>query len=74
MAYSRFIGYIIGVAILAVVAAWSVNYIVDPFGFFGTRFFPLYGLDPHDRYLKIEYLKNHKNYNTFLLAPQEPRL
>jgi hypothetical protein len=67
MSSSRFIGYIVGFAMLVVLAAWSVNYIVDPTSVFGTRFFPEYGY-PQERYLKIEYLKKHKNYNTFLLG------
>lgn len=71
MSSSRFISCIIGTAMLGVVAAWSVNYIVDPFGVFGTRFFPEYGY-PQERYMKIEYLKNHPDYNTFLIGGSRP--
>ncbi|MGR8999547.1 MAG: hypothetical protein ACU88J_10940, partial [Gammaproteobacteria bacterium] len=71
MSSSRFISCIIGTAMLGVVAAWSVNYIVDPFGVFGTRFFPEYGF-PQERYMKIEYLKNHPDYNTFLIGGSRP--
>ncbi len=71
MSSSRFIRYIIGAALLGVVAAWSVNYIIDPFGVFGTRFFPEYGF-PQERYMKIEYLKKHPDYNTFLIGGSRP--
>ncbi|MFZ2172225.1 MAG: hypothetical protein WAW61_21620 [Methylococcaceae bacterium] len=67
MSYSRFIGYIIGLALLATALTWSVNYVVDPYSLFGTKFFSEFGF-PQDRYMKIEYLKNHKNYNTFLIG------
>jgi hypothetical protein len=69
--YSRFIRCIIGAAMLGVIVAWSVNYIIDPFGIFDTKFLPEYGF-PQDRYKKIEYLKKHPDYNTFLIGGSRP--
>ncbi|NOS88722.1 MAG: hypothetical protein HOP34_09335 [Methylococcaceae bacterium] len=56
-----------GVAFLVVLAGFSVNYGVDPYSVFGSKLFPEYG-QPQERYLKIEWLKKHPDYNTILLG------
>lgn len=63
----RFINYPLGFALVTVIAGFSVNYIIDPYSVFGTKFFPEYG-EPEERYLKVEYLKSHPDFNTFLLG------
>jgi hypothetical protein len=63
----RFVNYIFGFTLLVVVTGFSINYIVDPYSVFGSRFFPEYG-QLQERYLKIEYLKKNSNFNTFLIG------
>lgn len=67
MAPKQFVSYVVGFALLAVLAGFSVNYIVDPYSVFGTKFFPEYG-QLQERYLKVEYLKKHSDFNTFLIG------
>lgn len=67
MSYSRFSSCIIGAAILGVAATLLVNYVVDPYSVFGTKVFSEYG-QLQERYLKIEYLKTHREFNTFVLG------
>lgn len=67
MSYSRFIGCVVSSAILGVVAPLLVNYVVDPYSVFGVKFFPAYG-EMQERYLKVEHLKNHPDFNTFLIG------
>jgi hypothetical protein len=67
MTPTRFITYISIFIMLVVMTTVSVNYIIDPYSIFGTRFFPNFG-NPQERYLKIEYLKKNPNFNTFLIG------
>lgn len=62
-----FINSLIVCALLTAFSGISVNYIIDPYSVFGTRFFPEFG-QLQERYLKIEYLKNHRDFNTFLIG------
>lgn len=63
----RFIVFIIGSGILTALSGISFNYIIDPYSVFETHFFPEFG-QPQERYLKIEYLKKHSDFNTFLIG------
>lgn len=67
MSSLRYINFIISFALLTVMLGFSVNYIVDSYSVFGSRFFPEYG-QMQERYLKIEYLKKNSNFNTFLIG------
>jgi len=67
MTPARFITYISTFVMLIVITTVSVNYVVDPYSIFGTRFFPNFA-NPQERYLKIEYLKKNPNFNTFLIG------
>lgn len=45
----------------------TINFIIDPYSVFGTKFFPEYG-QLQERFLKIEFLKTHKDFDTFLIS------
>ncbi|MDD4915234.1 MAG: hypothetical protein PHW13_09405 [Methylococcales bacterium] len=63
----RFVVNILVFAAMLMAATFSLNYIIDPYSVFGSRFFPIHS-QPQERYLKIEYLKEHKEFNTFLIG------
>ena len=63
----RFVTCVIGFGIFSALCGISINYIIDPYSVFGTRYFPEFG-QPQERYLKIEHLKNHHDFNTILIG------
>jgi hypothetical protein len=63
----RFVIHAIGFAMLVVMAGFGFNYVVDPYSVFGTQIFPEFG-QLQERYLKIEWLKKHPDYNTILIG------
>lgn len=67
MQSSHFSVCVIVSGLLIALIGISVNFIVDPYSVFGTSFFPEYG-QPQERYLKIEFLKNNPDFNTFLMG------
>lgn len=67
MSRLKFITHIIFFAALTSLGGISINYVIDPYSVFKTPFFPEFG-QPQERYLKIEYLKENKKFNTFLIG------
>lgn len=67
MSSLRYIVYTLAFSLIAVLAGFSVNYLIDPYSVFGAGLFPEYG-QPQERYLKIEYLKRNPDFNTFLIG------
>ncbi|MDD5276302.1 MAG: hypothetical protein PHR16_09490 [Methylovulum sp.] len=67
MSSFRFVTYIISFALFTALGGISINYIIDPYSVFGTSYFPEFG-QLEERYLKIEYLKKHRDFNTFLIG------
>jgi len=63
----RFGIHAIGFAMLVVMGAFGFNYVVDPYEYSVTQIFPEFG-QPQERYLKIEWLKKHPDYNTILIG------
>ncbi|MCX7099404.1 MAG: hypothetical protein NTV43_16025 [Methylococcales bacterium] len=67
MAPFKFILSIVAFSALTALGGLAINYVIDPYSVFGTRYFPEYG-QLQERYLKIEYLKQHRDFNTFLIG------
>ena len=59
---------ILGLAILVALTLFlGVNWIVDAYDVFGSRMFSHFG-QPQERFLKIEFLRENKGFDTFLLG------
>jgi hypothetical protein len=67
MCHARYIGILLAVAAIPVVLLAGVNYLVDPYEVFRTQMFPEVGAT-QERYLKVEYLKQHPEFDTFLMG------
>jgi len=67
MSSLKFVIFLLGSTALAIVAGLSINLAIDPYSVFGSKLLPKFG-QVEERYLKIEYLKSHPHFNTFLLG------
>lgn len=67
MRHARYIWTLLAVAVIPVVLLAGVNLLVDPYEVFRTHLFSEVGAT-QERYLKVEHLKQHPGFDTFLMG------
>ena len=68
MSSKKFLKVVLGLSFFVAILIGGVNYVVDPFNIFHTKFLKEQ-FQMNERFMKIEYLEENKNkYNSYMFG------